>query len=250
MIQNKDHQNVVHATFSSTSFNAVSSKISNRNLMGSCVLIDGNWHLGPLKNRNTKNLSAWFSEHLGYVPENLSTDVPAVGIGVKIFAWVDPLSPEEYMNFIHWVSAQRKQDFFLISPPSDAIDSTTMKLHDLASLLNDASDKKANDIKRYIQEWKKLTDENSDFRLTDRTGKVQSLPSSHFDSYIIDSIANDWEPSPMVVLRIMGKLDSENQPFPGDMFLYHRLEKFCLNGMIEKQTSVSITQTLVRATSA
>ncbi|MFP3559953.1 hypothetical protein SB861_56610, partial [Paraburkholderia sp. SIMBA_049] len=91
MIQNKNYQHVVHATFSKRFFDAVSTAISNGSLTGSCVLIGGDWHLGPLKKRNTKTLSAWFSENFGYVPENVSTNISALSEGAKIFAWVNPL---------------------------------------------------------------------------------------------------------------------------------------------------------------
>ncbi|QQJ99904.1 hypothetical protein JG536_16450 [Burkholderia ambifaria] len=241
-------QNVVHATFSKFSFDAVSSAISNGNLTGSCVLIGGDWHLGPLKERNTKTLSAWFSENFGYVPVNLSTPPRTISKGAKIFAWANPLASDEYANFIHWVSSGATHEFVLIQLSESAINPATGIVHDLTIFLDDAVEKKASDISHYIQEWDVLTDENADFRLIGPTGKIQSLPSSHFDQDIIDSITNEWEPSPIVALRIMEKLDSEKQAFPGDIFLYHRFEKFCLSGIIEKQADVSIGQTLIRAT--
>ncbi|AFQ49871.1 DUF3658 domain-containing protein [Burkholderia cepacia] len=249
MTQSKDDKNIVHATFSNTSFNIISSAVSKRNFTESCVLIGGDWHLGPLKERNTKTLSAWFSENFGYVPENLSTNAQAIDQGAKIFAWVNPLSSDEYANFIHWTSSQRMREFFLISLPENATNST-VNFHDLAIFLDDAAEKKVRDIKHYIQEWDALTNENSDFRLIDCTGKIQSFASSHFDKYIINFITKEWEPAPIVALRIMEKLDSEKQAFPGDIFIYHHLEKLCLSGAIEKQANVSIAQTLIRATSA
>ncbi|WP_334040606.1 DUF3658 domain-containing protein [Burkholderia ambifaria] len=248
MIQNKHYQHVVHATFSKRFFDAVSNAISNGSLTGSCVLIGGDWHLGPLKGRNTKTLSAWFSENFGYVPENLSTNTPPISQGAKIFAWTNALASDEYANFIHWVSSQAAQEFSLIPVPENAPDSAAENFHDIAIFLDDAVEKKASDISHYILEWDALIDENSDFRLIDRTGKIQSLPSSHFDKGIIDAITEEWEPSPIIALRIMEKLASEKQAFPGDIFLYHRFEKLCSSGIIEKQADVSIAQTLIRAT--
>ncbi|WP_175745867.1 DUF3658 domain-containing protein [Burkholderia ambifaria] len=248
MIQNKHRQHVVHATFSKRSFDAVSTAISNRSLTGSCVLIGGDWHLGPLQERNTKTLSAWFSENFGYVPENLSTNIPALSKGAKIFAWVNPLASDEYLNFIHWVSFQAVQEFSLIPGPESAPDAAAEDSHNIAIFLDDAVEKKASDISHYIREWDVLTGENADFRLIGRTGKIQSLPSSHFDQYIVDAVTREWEPSPIVALRIMEKLASEKQAFPGDIFLYHRFEKLCSSGIIEKQADVSIAQTLIRAT--
>jgi len=247
MTTNKDHLNIVHATFSTTSFNTISSEIFNKKLTGSCVLIGGNWHFGPLKNRNTSTLSAWFFENLGYIPDNLSTDAHTIDKDVKIFAWVDFLSSEEYANFIHWVTSRRMQKFSLISPPKNVINPAAAP-HNFANLLNDAIEKNSSDIKIYTQEWDTLVDENSDFRLIDSTGRIRSFLSSHFDKYIIDSITREWEPSPMIALRIMEKLDSEKQTFPGDIFLYQRLEKIFLSGMIEKQADISIAQTLIRTT--
>ncbi|UEP31034.1 MULTISPECIES: DUF3658 domain-containing protein [unclassified Burkholderia] len=247
MIQNKHHQNVVHATFSKLSFDAVSSAISNGSLTGSCVLIGGDWHLGPLKERNTKTLSAWFSENFGYVPANLSTNTRAIGKGARIFAWANPLASDEYANFIHWVSSRVMQEFSFIPLPESAPDSAAGNFHDIAFFLDDAVEKKASDINHYIREWNVLTGENADFRLIGRTGKIESLPSSHFDKDIIDTITREWEPCSIVALRIMEKLDSEKQAFPGDIFLYHRFEKLCSSGFIEKQADVSIVQTLIRA---
>ncbi|WP_175676402.1 DUF3658 domain-containing protein [Burkholderia ambifaria] len=248
MIQNKHHQHVVHATFSKRSFDAVSSAISNGSLTGSCVLIGEDWHLGPLKERNTKTLSAWFSENFGYVPENVSTNTPAISKGARIFAWANALASDEYANFIHWVSFQPAQGFSLIPLPDSPPDSAARNFHDIAIFIDDAVEKKASDIGHYIQEWDALIAENADFRLIGRTGKIQSLPSSHFDQYIVDTVTREWEPSPIVALRIMEKLASEKQAFPGDIFLYHRLEKLCSSGIIEKQADVSIAQTLMRAT--
>ncbi|MGN7984333.1 DUF3658 domain-containing protein [Burkholderia sp. 22313] len=247
MTPNKDHRNIVHATFSATSLNTISSEISNKNLTGSCILIGGNWHFGPLKKRNIGTISAWFLENLGYIPENLSTDTQTIDKDVKIFAWVDFLSSEEYVNFIHWATSPGMQEFSLISLPENTINPAADP-HNFTNLLNDAIEKDMSDIKIYTQEWDALVDENSDFRLIDSTGKIRSLSSSHFDKYIIDSVTREWESSPMVVLRIMEKLDSEKQTFPGDIFLYHRLEKFFLSGAIEKQADISISQTLIRTT--
>lgn len=140
-------------------------------------------------------------------------------------------------------------EFFLIQLPENAINSAAGP-HSFTRLLNDAVENNTSNIKTYTHEWDTLVDENSDFRLIDSTGKIRSIPSSHFDKYIIDSISREWEPSPMVVWRIMEKLDSEKQASPGDIFFYHRLEKFFAGGAIEKQADISVAQTLIRATTS
>ncbi|MGK8207146.1 DUF3658 domain-containing protein [Burkholderia cenocepacia] len=251
MMKNTDHENVFHITFSNISSNIVLSAISNNKITGSCVSIGGDWHLGPLKNRNDQTYSTWFFEHFGYAPENLPIDAQVITINqaAQIFAWVNPSSSVEYANFIHWVSSRRMQEFSLISLPESVTNSVTGNVPNLSPLLDSAVKKRMRDIKYYIEEWNTLTNENSDFRLIDGTKRIRSFSSSYFNKYIINSVTADWEPSPEVVLRIMKKLDSENQAFPGDIFLYRQLEKFFSNGIIEKESNVNIEQTRIRVTS-
>jgi len=249
-MSNDDHHNIAHLAFSNITFKSIPPENSNKNFTASRLLINGNWHLGPLKERNDKALSAWFSEHFGYIPDNLSTDAPTANIDStsKIFAWVNSASSEEYANFLRWTSSQRPKEFFLISPPYLSTRSIVGDFHEVADLADGAIKKKSIDVDSYIEEWSTLIDENSDFRLINPAGKIQSFTSSHFDKYIMDSITRTWEPSPTVVLRIMEKLDSETQGSPGDIFFYNRLEKLFMHGMLEKQADVTITQTRIRAT--
>lgn len=167
----------------------------------------------------------------------------------KNFRMGKPFIVRRICEFYTLDELSKNARIFLISLPENATNSA-VNFHDLSIFLDDAVEKKVSDIKHYNQEWDALTNENSDFRLIDCTGKIQSFASSHFDKYIIDFITKEWEPAPIVALRIMEKLDSEKQAFPGDIFIYHHLEKLCLSGAIEKQANVNIAQTLIRATSA
>ncbi|WP_256979762.1 DUF3658 domain-containing protein [Burkholderia sp. AU16741] len=220
--------------------------------MGSHVLIGGNWHLGPLKERNISTLSAWFSDNFGYIPNDLTIDIPTIHTNesIKICAWVNPLSSIEYANFIHWISHDTPRDFLLISIPEKCAHPVAENFFNLAELLDNAAERKSNDFNPYIAEWGALVEENSDFRMINQIGKIQSFRSTDFDEYIINSMTRKWEPTPIVALRIMEKIHSERRDFPGDIFLYHRLEKFFLNGIIEKQAEVSITQTQIRIASS
>ncbi|WP_244136169.1 DUF3658 domain-containing protein [Burkholderia sp. BCC0801] len=251
MLQNKDHQNLIQASFSDITSNVIASAISDGRLMGSHVLIGGNWHLGPLKERNISTLSAWFSDNFGYIPNDLTIDTPIIPTNdsIKICAWVNPLSSIEYANFIHWVSHDTPRDFLLISIPEELAHPSADNFFDLAELLDNAVERKSTDANLYITEWGSLVEENADFRMINKIGKIQSFRSSDFDEYIINSMTRKWESTPIVVLRIMKKIRSERRDFPGDIFLYHRLEKFFLNGIIEKQAEVSITQTQIRIAS-
>ncbi|MBN3788247.1 DUF3658 domain-containing protein [Burkholderia sp. Ac-20353] len=243
-----DHSKMLHATFSDTSFSAISSAIADGRLTGSCALIGGDWHLGPLKKRNTQTLATWFTEHLGYAPKNptISDSVATIDVPTKIFTWINVISSNEYANFLHWISTCAPRQLFLVLLPDDCIFPEFANPGDLAELLDNAVEKDSNEIALYAQEWKTLVGEDSDFRLINPTGKIQSFKSSHFDKYITNSMTDEWEPSPTVVLRIMEKLNVENQKSPGDIFFYHRLEKLTVNGTIEKQANTGITQTQIR----
>ncbi|MCA8004354.1 DUF3658 domain-containing protein [Burkholderia cenocepacia] len=252
MLRNNDHQNLIHASFSDITSNVITSAISEGRLMGSHVLIDGNWHLGPLKERNISTLSAWFSDIFGYIPNDLTIDTPIIPTheSIKICAWVNPLSSIEYANFIHWISHDTSHGFLLISVPKKCIHSAAENFFDITELLDNATEIKSNDVNPYITEWGSLVEENADFRMINEIGKIQSFRSTDFDEYIINSMTTQWESTPIVVLRIIETIHSERRDFPGDIFLYHRLEKFFLNGIIEKQAEVSITQTQVRIASS
>lgn len=119
MIRNKDYRDLIHASFSNIAFNAISSAISAGHLTGPHVLIGGNWHLGPLKERKLSTLSTWFSDHFGYIPPDLivNTPTPSTNGSIKICAWVNPLSSIEYSNFIHWVSHHNPDNFLLTLAP-------------------------------------------------------------------------------------------------------------------------------------
>ena len=65
---------MIHASFSDITSNVIASAISEGQLMGSHVLIGGNWHLGPLKDLNISTLSAVFSDIFGYIPKDLTID--------------------------------------------------------------------------------------------------------------------------------------------------------------------------------
>ncbi|WP_080681173.1 MULTISPECIES: DUF3658 domain-containing protein [Burkholderia] len=244
----KGHKNLVHASFSDITFNVIESAIANGNLTGPHVLIDGNWHLGPLKKRNISTLSTWFSDHFGYIPDDLTIQEPiaATDKTKKICAWVDPLSSVEYANFLHWISHQTTDDFFVVPVPKGVAYPAQANFLELTERFNNAIEKKSNDIKTYTHEWGALIEENGDFRLIDETGTIRSLQSSDFDEYILSSTAEKWEPSPIVVLRIMEKIHFEKRDFPGDIFLYHRLKKLSDTGVIEKKSETSITQTQIR----
>ncbi|WP_321788121.1 DUF3658 domain-containing protein [Burkholderia pyrrocinia] len=249
MSSETNHAKVLHTTFSEAAFDAVSSAVASKDITGSCILINGDWHFGPLKNRNIQTLTTWFIEHFGYTPENITIDEPLTTVDEfkEIYTWVDALSSDEYANFLHWISASRPRRFFMVSYNSTHIHSALSNPDDLTEFLSNAVKKRPSEIDLYIQEWNTLTDENSDFRLINPIGKIQSFMSSSFDKYIIDSVTTDWEPSPLPVLRIMENLHAEHQQFPGDIFLYHRLDKLVTNGVIEKQADSDITQTQIRS---
>ncbi|WP_257139653.1 DUF3658 domain-containing protein [Burkholderia sp. MSMB1826] len=252
MLRNKDHQNMIHASFSDITSNVIASAISEGRLMGSHVLIGGNWHLGPLKERDVSTLSAWFYDNFGYIPSDLTIDTPIIPTNelIKVCAWVNPLSSIEYANFMHWISHDPPRDFLLISIPKESVHPAAENFLDLTKLLDNAVEIKSIDVNPYITEWSSLVEENADFRMVNGIGKIQSFRSTDFDAYIINSIARKWEPTPIVVLRIIETIQSERHDFPGDIFLYHRLEKFFLSGIIEKQAEVSITQTQIRIASS
>ncbi|MBN3505419.1 DUF3658 domain-containing protein [Burkholderia cenocepacia] len=248
MIRNKDYRDLIHASFSNIAFNAISSAISAGHLTGPHVLIGGNWHLGPLKERKLSTLSTWFSDHFGYIPPDLivNTTTPSTNGSIKICAWVNPLSSIEYSNFIHWVSHHNPDNFLLTLAPEKTAYPVADNFLDPVKLLDNAIDKKSSDINSYIAEWNVLIEENADLRMINDIGKIQSFRSSDFDKYIINSITRNWEPSPVVVLRTIEKIHSEIRDFPGDIFLYRRLEKFSLSGIIEKQAEVNVTRTRIR----
>lgn len=248
MSSNTPHTKILHVTFSEAAFDAVSSAVSTKNITGSCILINGDWHFGPLKNRSAQTLTSWFIEHFGYAPENPITHNPSISLNEsrEIYAWIDAFSSDEYANFLHWISTSRPRQFSLIPHNSTHVTSTSPNSENLAEFLDHAIKKGAREIDAYIQEWNTLVNENSDFRLINPAGKLQSFTSSSFDKYIIDSVATDWEPSPLPVLRAMEHLHAERQQFPGDIFLFQRLEQLATKGIIEKQTDSDITQTQIR----
>lgn len=252
MLRNKSHRSLIHVSFSDITSNVIASAISDGRLMGSHVLIGGNWHLGPLKERNISTLSAWFSNNFGYIPNDLAIDTPIIPTNesTQICAWVNPLSSIEYANFIHWISHDTPRDFLLTSIQEDRPHSAVENFFNFTELPENAIEIKSNDASLYIAEWSSLVEENADFRMINGIGKIQSFRSTDFDEYIISSMTKKWELAPTVVLRIMKKIHSERRDFPGDIFLYHRLEKLFLNGIIEKQAEVSITQTQIRIASS
>lgn len=240
---------ILHITFSDTPFNFISSAIESGSLTGSCNFIGGDWHLGPLEKRTSKTLSTWFTEHFGYIPNNakIGESTPLIDNFTKIFVWANTLSSDEYANFLRWVKISKPRRFFLVSPLGDHTHRGYSNVGDAANFIDAAIEKKSSEIDLYTREWDVLVSENSDFRLINATGRIQSISSSYFDKYIIDSVTPDWEPSPLVVLRIMEKLHAEHQQFPGDIFFYHRLEKFLANSTIEKQADTNIIQTQIRS---
>ncbi|WP_423393867.1 DUF3658 domain-containing protein [Burkholderia sp. LMG 21824] len=248
MSSETNHTKVLHVTFSEAAFDAVSSAAASENITGSCIFINGDWHFGPLKNRSIQTLSAWFIEHFGYTPKNIQIDeaFTATDEFNEIYTWVDVLSSDEYANFLHWISVSRPRQFSMISRNIHDIHSAPSNSENFIESLGNAVIKASSEIDLYIQEWNILVNENSDFRLINPIGKIQSFTSSSFDKYIIDSVTADWEPSPLPVLRIMENLRAEHQQFPGDIFLYHQLEKLVVDGVIAKQTDSDITQTQIR----
>ncbi|KML61842.1 hypothetical protein VL15_04965 [Burkholderia cepacia] len=248
MSPNTSHTKVLHVTFSEAAFDAASSVVSTKKQTDSCILINGDWHFGPLKNRSTQTFTSWFIEHFGYTPKNPITDNPPTSLDEpkEIYAWIHASSSDEYANFLHWVSTSRPRQFSLIPHNSTHFTSTSPSSENPIESLDHAVINGAREIDAYIQEWNTLINENSDFRLINPTGKLQSFASSSFDKYIIDSVAIDWEPSPLPVLRAMEHLHAERRQFPGDIFLYQRLEQLATKGIIEKQTDSDITQTQIR----
>ncbi|HGL6721164.1 DUF3658 domain-containing protein [Burkholderia contaminans] len=242
----------LHTTFSEAALESVSPVVLKENPTESCILINGDWHFGPLKNRDTQTLTSWFIENFDYAPENLITDKPHTTVDEfdKIYAWVDLFSSDEHANFLHWISVNRPFQLFLIPSNSTHNTSTPSNSENLIESLNHAIEKKSTEIDAYAREWNTLINENSDFRLINPTGRLQSFTSSSFDKYVIDSVTTDWEPSPLPVLRVMENLRAERQQFPGDIFLYQRLEKLATKGVIEKQTDSDITQTQIRLTTS
>ncbi|CAB3759246.1 MULTISPECIES: DUF3658 domain-containing protein [Burkholderia] len=239
---------ILHITFSKAAFDVVSAAVGSKAIAGSCILINGDWHLGPLKNRNTQTLTTWFIDNFGYPPDHSEARIPIITIdeSAEIYTWIDALSSEEYSNFLNWISTFRIQQFFMISitsPPYHLAHPTT---EDFSESLDRAVKIGSKEISSYIDEWNVLLHENADFRLIGPDGKIQPFTSSSFDEHIINAMATDWERSPSLVLRIMANLQAGHQQFPGDIFLYQRLEKFVANGVIEKQTNSTITQTSVR----
>lgn len=249
MNHKSDHRPTIYITFSEASLNIITSAISNGELSGSCILIAGNWHLGPLRKRTTQTLAAWFSKHIGYVPDNVVIDDSTATIKRhdKTCAWVNTTSSEEYANFLHWASTCKLQSISLIRFSDNDTLSEPFGIANVARLIDTALETAPQEISLYTQEWAKLVDENSDFRLIDPSGKIQSFTSSHFDRYITDAISISWKSSPEVVLHIMETLDAERQSFPGDIFLYHRIEKFVASGIVEKQTDSDVTRTKIRS---
>ncbi|WP_254600213.1 MULTISPECIES: DUF3658 domain-containing protein [Burkholderia] len=241
-----DRQPAIHITFSEYSLDTVSSAISSGELSGSCILVAGNWHLGPLKERNDPALAEWFSEHFGYVPDNVTIGDTSTAVKnqERACAWVNPTSSEEYANFLHWASICKLRNISLIRFSAQDIHPIGM-----ARLAVTAPQADPNEIELYAREWANLVEENADFRLLNPSGKLRSFSASHFDKYITGATSNNWTSSPEVVLHIMETLGSEHQDFPGDIFLYHRIEKFVTSGIVEKQTDSDVTQTKIRSTS-
>jgi len=241
-----NRQPAIHVTFSEYSLDTVASAISSGELSGSCILVAGNWHLGPLKERNGPALAAWFGEHFGYVPDNVTIgdSTTAVKNHERACAWVDPTSSEEYANFLHWASICKLQNISLIRFSAQDTPPTGM-----ARLAITAPQADPHEIGLYAREWERLVEENADFRLINPSGKLHSFSASYFDKYITDATSNNWTSSPEVVLHVMQTLDSEHQDFPGDIFLYHRIEKFVTSGIVEKQPDSDVTRTKIRSTS-
>lgn len=241
MNESNTNRRVVHFTFSTEAKRFLDQGIANGDVHGECLLDEGMWDVGPLRDRTDSRLVAWCVEHFGSAYDNRTPahiyDLDPTNL--TSVAWFHPRYSTEYANFLHWVANFRPEQLFIAHPDGLSAVSDPRDTSPLTDLMSAAFARGSISPQAYVAEWRSLEKENGDFRLFNTSGQLQTFSSSHFVDQLLSLVVSSWEPAGAVVARALESLWQTHCGDPGDRFFFRSIERLRAAGMIETRTSGS-----------
>lgn len=234
-------QNIsLHIVFSDVARSMITSAIDGGYLQGKCILVDGVFHLGFLKNRNCIDLSAWFEERFQQRPRECFTAVLSklyscdIGAACNRIVWVDASSVAEYCNFLSWNHSAQCHDFRLIFVDQLEKMGHAELLGRIEDIASHASSLDKLHVEGFRREWERLILENGEFRFFDNDRRIQSYIETDFHQHILGRVGYEWVPSSRVVVEILSDSFVSGHEVPGDQFFYYLIDKFCDLKILER----------------
>lgn len=207
---------------------------------------------GPINPGEPAERAAWMHRNFGPEWAELPADNEAflrssARPDVHLVAWFSRRSAAEFAGFLEWLWRVGEQ-------PCDVIDltSVTLRIGDQSQawpvpslgvlsatrivemhLLQMAKPLPSDMRQLYQQLWRRLRDENADFRLVSATG-MDSAPVDIFDAALLAEIGDEWRKAARVVGRVL-VADLEGPIQVNDIALFGRLRALIAMKRIEAQ---------------
>ncbi|WP_296660301.1 hypothetical protein [Paraburkholderia sp.] len=242
----------LHIVFSDTAKSMISSAMGSGYLRGECIIVDGIFHLGFLKNRNCADLSAWFVERFQqpsrecFTPALSKPHTCGIGGACDCIVWVDASNVAEYCNFLSWNYVSEYHDFRLIFVDQLEKMERVEFIRRIEDIANNAASSDELDVDGFHREWERLIRENGEFRLFNHVRRIESYIESDFHQHLLGRIGHDWVPSSQVVAEILSDSIVSGREVPGDLFFYCLIDKFCDLKILERADDPDARMGMIR----
>lgn len=247
---------VQHVTFSISGAAELRKALRGLGLSDEVVAGCDDFSFGPINPGNSAERSAWICRHFGPEWAELPADNEAflsssTRPDVHLVAWFSRHSSAEFAGFLEWVWRLGNQscdvvDLSRVSLRSgDGADPWLVPSLGFLSasqivekqLLQSAKPISCEARQSYLQLWRKLRDENADFRLVSAAG-MDSAPINAFDERLLLQIGREWKKAARVVGEVLAA-DVDGPIQVGDIPLFGRLRALVAMKRIEAQGNLS-----------